>query len=112
MLKARFGKPNRARRNYDEIVVYYNGKLKEMAPTLTPGGMVMKQHPAKDKAKLLAKFTEQGVKLAKSVGKWSEKDLDKYLLPHPLMGKMMVREMLLWAIYHNYHHLNNLKANY
>ena len=62
--------------------------------------------------KLLDKFQKQGKKLVSTIGKWSDSDLDKYLLPHPLLGKMTIRELLLWTTYHNYHHLNNLKENY
>ena len=37
-------------------------------------------------------------------------DLDKYVLPHPLLGKVTLREMLYFTIHHNEHHLELLKA--
>ena len=61
---------------------------------------------------MLESFQKQGEELAAIVRNWSAEDLDNYLLPHPLLGKMLIREFLLWMIYHNYHHLNNLKSNY
>lgn len=36
--------------------------------------------------------------------RWSEKDLDRVRLPHPLLGKLTVREMLFFTLYHNAHH--------
>ena len=33
-----------------------------------------------------------------------EKDLDFYVLPHPLIGKLTLREMLFFCIYHVQHH--------
>jgi hypothetical protein len=39
---------------------------------------------------------------------WSEKDLDRYRLPHPLLGKLTLREMLLFTLYHYAHHRENV----
>ncbi len=112
MLRARFGKPNRTAREYDAIVTKYREKLQTLPNTLTPGGMVMKKHPTTEKIALLQKFAKQRDKVDSAIKGWSEKQLDGHLLPHPLMGKMIVREMLQWMTYHNYHHLENLKKNY
>jgi len=35
--------------------------------------------------------------------------LDKFMLPHPLLGKLAVREMLFFTMYHNLHHVNNVR---
>ncbi|MBC7846181.1 MAG: DinB family protein [Flavobacterium sp.] len=35
---------------------------------------------------------------------WSEEELDKYNCPHPALGKITVREMLYFTIYHVQHH--------
>jgi hypothetical protein len=37
--------------------------------------------------------------------RWSERDLDRVRLPHPLLGKLTVREMLFFTLYHNAHHM-------
>ncbi|MFY9822581.1 MAG: DinB family protein [Thermoanaerobaculia bacterium] len=36
---------------------------------------------------------------------WSERKLDRVRLPHPLLGKLTVREMLFFTLYHNAHHM-------
>jgi len=36
--------------------------------------------------------------------KQSETALDLYILPHPLLGKITLREMLYFTAYHVYHH--------
>ncbi len=38
--------------------------------------------------------------LSKKIDKYSEVELDEYLLPHPLLGKLTVREMLFFTIHH------------
>ncbi|MEO8576252.1 MAG: DinB family protein [Gemmatimonadales bacterium] len=47
--------------------------------------------------------------LCSAVSKWSEKDLDRLQLPHPLMGPLTVREMLLFTLYHNSHHVEGVR---
>jgi len=41
---------------------------------------------------------------------WTETDLDTYLMPHPILGKLTGREMLGFTVYHLFHHLNTVKA--
>jgi len=38
-----------------------------------------------------------------------EDDLDRVMLPHPLLGKLTLREMLFFTIYHVEHHLGILR---
>ena len=65
-----------------------------------------------DKSDYIAKLEKEKTKLIKKFQKWSDKDLDTYLMPHPLMGRMTVREVVMWTAYHTEHHYNNLKENY
>jgi hypothetical protein len=37
-----------------------------------------------------------------------EAQLDQYLVPHPLLGKITLRELGYFTIYHTQHHLRNL----
>jgi len=43
-------------------------------------------------------------KLCRKTMKHSEAALDKYILPHPLLGKLTLREMLYFTAYHVAHH--------
>ena len=43
-------------------------------------------------------------KYTKNIDKLDEEDLDNYILPHPLIGKTTIREMLYFTIYHVQHH--------
>jgi hypothetical protein len=42
--------------------------------------------------------------LARRVNRFSESELDQLLLPHPLLGKLTLREMVYFTIYHAHHH--------
>lgn len=44
--------------------------------------------------------------LLRAIAQWNERSLNRYQLPHPLLGKLTVREMLFFVLYHNWHHVN------
>jgi len=49
--------------------------------------------------------------LSSNIDKLTEEELDKYVLPHPILGKITMREMLYFTIYHVNHHEKNIKQN-
>ncbi|MCB0840049.1 MAG: DinB family protein [Bacteroidetes bacterium] len=110
-LKMQFGKPNRPVRSYDEVVQRYLDRLAQ-AGTISNNPYGPKPVSRDDKGKMLDDFLTGKEKLVKNIGKWNEEQLDDYLLPHPLMGKMLVREVLFFMVYHTEHHLNTLKEKY
>ena len=59
--------------------------------------------------KLIKKYVLHKEKLIAKIEKQTESDLDKYILPHPLLGKVTLREMLYFTIHHNEHHLELLR---
>ena len=105
-LRLLFGKTNRTSRTYDELVMKYKTKLaaggKASRPFIPPAVGFEK------KAGLIKKYAGQKQKLIAKIEKQSEADLDKYILPHPLLGKVTLREMLYFTIHHNEHHLHIL----
>ncbi len=54
---------------------------------------------------LMQKHQKAIADLCVRVLEWDESALDRYRFPHPLMGKLTVREMLLFTLYHNQHHV-------
>ena len=65
--------------------------------------------PEQSKLNTLAKWREVSERLDGAVQSWSEADLDKYQLPHPLIGTITVREMLFFTLYHNLLHANEAR---
>ena len=105
-LKMKFGKANRSPRDYEQVVNRYQEKLKSAQGIVSPFSKEM-PNPTTDEISLwMKKLEKEKDKLVSSVdNKWKEKDLDTCLLPHPLMGRMLVREILMWNAYHTEHHL-------
>lgn len=98
-----FGKLDRSERTYDEMVAKYLSKLQEgvVAPSnFVPEGLA----DEKNKAKILEDFNEVNQKFLAKIADYTEEDLGKYLIPHPVLGKLTIREMLYFTIYHTLHH--------
>ncbi|MFM9840472.1 MAG: DinB family protein [Cyclobacteriaceae bacterium] len=105
LLKLVFGKANRKSRSYDELVTKYHEKLKA-------GGKASARFvppPRIDSAESLStKLAEVTHSLATKINSFSEEQLDLLILPHPLLGKLTLREMLYFTIYHVQHHQKQL----
>ena len=72
----------------------------------------MKMPNLNDKSYIINRLHTENKKLQYKTNKWTDDALNKRILPHPLMGKMPVRELVMWTAYHVQHHLNQLKENY
>jgi hypothetical protein len=102
VLRLLFGKPNRKPRTYDELVSRYHQKL--AAGGKASGRFIPPGINADQKVKLLLKFRQETTAMSRLMSRWKEDQLDHYLLPHPLLGKLTIREMLFFSVYHIRHH--------
>lgn len=98
VLKQRFGKANRPSRSYDALVERYQEKIAAGGTASSP--FVPEPVVIEKRESLLAAILETVEKLGKSLAKWSEEQMDEYILPHPLLGKVTVREMMYFTIHH------------
>ncbi len=108
VLKQLYATNNRANQNYDEVVWKYQRSLTGGAKATFPFQPKLSIVPVRF---LVEKFWGNSCKeLLKSLDTWTEEDLDTYLIPHPIIGKITVRELLYFTIYHVQHHLNTIKS--
>ena len=54
--------------------------------------------------RLLARWRRAGEALLAALEGWDEASLDRVRFPHPILGKLTVREMLFFTLYHDLHH--------
>jgi hypothetical protein len=106
-LKLMFGNANRSSRTYDELVLKYKTKL--VAGGRASGPFIPPVISFDQKDLLIKKYNRHKQKLISKIEKQNEEDLDKYIIPHPLLGKLTLREILFFTIHHNEHHLLLLK---
>ncbi|NIG53257.1 DinB family protein [Chitinophaga sp. Cy-1792] len=102
-----FGLAQQPSRSYDMMVSHYQQKLADGATATIPyqPGVIYNAQ----RFPLVQSFINQKNKLEDRLKDWSENDLDKYRLPHPILGKLTIREMLYFTAYHNQHHLEKLQ---
>ncbi len=106
LLRSMFGTARGSQR-YGEVRDRYLQALADGA--VATGRFVPPASPQGDAApsrsRALAGWQSAGDSLVKVVGKWREDALDKYRLPHPVLGKISVREMLFFTHYHDLYHM-------
>lgn len=103
------GKPNRSSRTYDELVAKYKMKLEQGGKASGP--FIPKPIPANyGKNKMLHQFNKAMDKLGKAIASTRrEEQMEQYLAPHPLLGKITLRELGYFTIHHTYHHLESIQ---
>ena len=109
VLRMRFGTTKRDGWSYDQVIENYQAALEK-------GGASGKYAPdaiqLDEKQELLNQYQAEKNKLIATIPKWSDVDLDKFVVPHPLIGNMSLREILFFTIYHIQRHLDNLQKDY
>ena len=98
----KFGVANRPSKTYTELVNKYDLKLLDGGKASSP--FVPADSNPTNKETQLIRLTALVTKLNQKTAKHSEEDLDKYILPHPLLGKLTFREMLYFTACHVAHH--------
>ena len=102
-----FGTAKRESRDYDTLVRDYQTRLQQggkapsaYVPTATVNSI-----------KRLLQLEKSVDRLCHIIDGLTEEQLDRYLLPHPLLGKLTMREMLYFTIYHVTHHHRQVEKN-
>jgi len=106
-LHAMFGKPEKVSASYEELCQRYRDEIAsggQASGRYLPNQTTPDGNSEEVKKDLLHQWSNASEELVSVAGKWEENDLDRYQLPHPLLGKLTIREMLYFTIYHNLRH--------
>ncbi len=103
------GTPNRASRTFDEVKDKYYKKLNDGGKA--SGRFVPKPIEIKyGKEKLMDNWNKATAKFISALTRnRTEKDLDSYLVRHPLLGFITLRELCYFTIFHTAHHLQTIQ---
>ena len=110
LLRRLFGKPNRAARTYDELVQRYREKSAQ-ATIPPPERFAARQATALHREEVLRQYDKEAQKFFKFVKRVKDAKLDGTLVPHPLLGKLILRELLYFMHFHTGHHLEAIKKS-
>lgn len=102
-----YGKNNRTNMSYDEVIEKYVTKLNQGSKASFP--YQPKISMLKNKKLILKFWQSTQKKLLNNVALLNEEDLDVYIIPHPIIGKITWREFLFFTIYHISHHTKSIK---
>lgn len=111
-LKYKFGLSNRDTRSYEMLVQKYQQKVATLSNTVSPFSQNMKVPSISEKQNLIKSLEKEKNTLQRKIQKCNESHLDTYILPHPLLGRMPIREMVMFTGYHTEHHYKILKEKY
>ncbi|MBL7851168.1 MAG: DinB family protein [Cyclobacteriaceae bacterium] len=103
-----FGRSNRPSRTFDELVARYQAKL-------TAGGRASNPFIPGIPRNLDRVYRRLGRtvdQLRRRIDRFTESELDTLILPHPLLGKLTLREMLYFTAYHAKHHQHSIEATH
>ena len=106
-LQAMFGKPEKSSMAYEELCQIYRDEIAKGAQAsgrFLPNQENPAERAQEKKKELLDQWLKASTELAAVAEKWDEGDLNQYQIPHPILGKLTIREMLYFTIYHNLRH--------
>ncbi len=103
-----FGWSRSPSRRLDALRSDYRARLGQggRAGRFAPRALEAGETDEASRARIMARHASAVGEIAAATGRWSERALDRYRLPHPLLGRLTVREMLLFTVIHNVHHVH------
>jgi hypothetical protein len=97
-----FGKTKEPSGTYEELVARYQQVL--AGGFKSTEAFLPDEVGAAQQRELAQKLRAEVARLTTRVAGYSEEKLDSYLLPHPALGKLTLRQMLYFTLYHVQHH--------
>jgi hypothetical protein len=110
LLRLMFGKAGRPAMSYDQLCARYDQALDDggQAGRFAPSPR-SESDPEAWRLTIMRDYAGVNTGLRNAIARWSEDKLDRYRLPHPLLGKLTMREMLFFTLYHQRHHVDVVK---
>lgn len=104
-----FGRSPNGSMDYGTLVKKYSGVLANGGKS---SWMYMPKPVAfRERDKLCQKLLKTVSEINSALNDLTEEELDKKRLPHPLLGKLTIREMMYFTLYHVDHHHTKAKEN-
>ncbi|MBX2932023.1 MAG: DinB family protein [Chitinophagaceae bacterium] len=102
----KFGKIDRPIWSSDTVIENYFKTSRQAPQQFLP-----EQVSSEQKATITADLQKITLTIHQLLDQYTDEELDTLVIPHPLLGKLTIREMFYLMAYHATHHLNQTKEN-
>ena len=106
-INSNFGLSERASTNNETIIEMYRNALENGVKTTD--AFIPKIYLETSIEELVSQGKDSLTAFISNLQNWSEEELEMYNCPHPIFGKITVREILYFTIYHVQHHNETIK---
>jgi hypothetical protein len=107
LLGLMYGINKKEQRSFEELQMLYKKALENGAKS--PSIYIPKPVLFENKSGLIKKHQFLNQRFIKKLDKHPDAVLDKYRLPHPILGKVSLRELAIFTSFHTIHHFELLK---
>lgn len=106
-LLLRFGWARRPSRAFERLHADYKAALARglRAGEFAPAPLASAEQTEEGRARIMQFHATAVESLTHALERWPDRSLDRYVLPHPALGKLTVREMMHFTLIHNVHHV-------
>lgn len=112
MFRYTLGTTQQKPRDYATIADNYLELLEVFKKNTNKPRKKLKVPKIQDKRYLLTRLQVESKKLQYKTRRISDRNLDTLVLPHPVMGKLQIREILMWTAFHVEYHTKQLREHY
>ena len=106
VIAEKFGHMDRPSMDMGALTKKYTDRLAQgVVPPdrFTPGPV-----SAEQRSSLIAEGQVELERMIVALGGWAEEDLDTFMCPHPAMGPLTAREMVMFTVLHAEHHTRSV----
>jgi len=105
-IQSTYGLTERTSTSYETIIKVFKNALENGVKATAE--FIPQLKPVTNIGELVSNGEERVNALISTLKNWSEEELDMFNCPHPFLGKVTVREILYFSIYHVQHHTETL----
>ena len=106
-LQQKFGRLDRSSMGMEALTKKYSDRLAQ--GVVPPDRFTPAPVRAEERAKMVADGQEALEGMIGALAAWTEADLDAYMCPHPAMGPLTTREMVMFTVLHAEHHTRSVR---
>ncbi len=107
VIAEKFGRMERPSMDMDTLARKYTERLAQ--GVVPPDRFTPPAVRAEDRVALIADGRSELARLTEALGAWSEGELDAFMCPHPAMGPLTAREMVMFTVLHAEHHKRSME---